>query len=96
MVAQEGCREFRSFMKWAWYALAGVSSPRLAQGAHVEVEVEVEGFVPLVWEVVVVGCVDRGRGVARVNGPGSPPAPSPAAAAVVPEEVEVVIKDITS
>ena len=36
---------------------------------------------------------DRGRGVARVDGPGSPPAPPPiAAAAAVPEELEVVIK----
>ena len=40
----------------------------------------------------------RGRGVARVDGPGSPPAPPPiaAAAAAVPEELEVVIKVVIS
>ena len=42
--------------------------------------------------------VREGRGVARVDGPGSPPAPPPiaAAAAVVPEELEVVIKVVIS
>ena len=62
-----------------------VLSPRLAHGFHVEVEES----VPVVVVVVVVGCVgvgldslvDRGRGVARIDGPGSPPAPPSAAAA---------------
>ena len=34
--------------------------------------------------------VDRGRGVARVDGPGSPPAPPPAAALVL-ESAKVVL-----
>ena len=54
---------------------------------------EVEESWPLVGVVVVVcwvvaglgldPLVDRGRGVARVDGPGSPPAPPPAAALVL-------------
>ena len=53
-----------------------------------------EAGVGLLWGWVV----RKGRGVARVDGPGSPPAPSPvaAAAAVVPEELEVVIKVVIS
>ena len=74
----------------------------MAQGA----QLEVEESVPLVGVVVVVSCVvcvvaglgldplvDRGRGVARVDGTGSPPAPPPAALLVlvlVLQLVEVV------
>ena len=80
-----------------------MSWPISAQELPVEVEVE-EVLVLLV--VVDIGLVmvegpeglDRGRGVARVDSPGSPPAPPPiaAAAAVVPEELEVVIKVVIS
>ena len=53
------------------------------------------------WEGLVTSgesLAGKGRGVARVDGPGSPPAPPPiaAAAAVVPEELEVVIKVVIS
>ena len=65
-----------------------MSWPISAQELHVEVEAEV---VLVVLGVVDIGLVmvegpeglDRGRGVARVDGPGSPPAPPSAAAPLI-------------
>ena len=61
-----------------------MSSPKFAHGLHAEVEELVPGVVVGVVLVTVVAGGEslggRGRGVARVDGTGSPPAPPPAAA----------------